>query len=110
MSFSIVILAAGQGTRMNSDRPKVLHEVAGAPLIHHAMLSAAALEPARTVIVAGHGELVTPEGTVPLEPGTAVFIPIGLHHQSVSHGPGNLEMVTSFGPPVVPGSYEADED
>lgn len=60
-------------------------------------------------IVAGHGELVTPEGTVPLEPGTAVFIPIGLHHQSVSHGPGNLEMVTSFGPPVVPGSYEEDD-
>ena len=35
-------------------------------------------------IVAGHGELVSPEGTVPLEPGTAVFIPIGLHHQSFS--------------------------
>ena len=61
-------------------------------------------------IVSGHGELVTPEGTVPLEPGTAVFIPIGLHHQSVSHGPGDLEMVTSFGPPVVPGSYEEDKD
>jgi mannose-6-phosphate isomerase-like protein (cupin superfamily) len=57
-------------------------------------------------IVAGHGELVTPEGTVALEPGTAVFIPIGLHHQTVSHGPGDLEMVTSFGPPVIPGSYE----
>ena len=57
----------------------------------------------------GHGELVTPEGTVPLEPGTTVFIPIGLHHATVSHGPGDLEMVTAFGPPVVPGSYEEDD-
>jgi len=60
-------------------------------------------------ITKGHGELVTPEGTVPLEPGTTVFIPIGLHHATVSHGPGDLEMVTSFGPPVIPGSYEQDD-
>lgn len=59
-------------------------------------------------IVAGHGELVTPEGTVPLEQGTAVFIPIGLQHRTVSLGPGDLEMVTAFGPPVAPGSYEEE--
>ncbi|HVG49468.1 MAG TPA: bifunctional UDP-N-acetylglucosamine diphosphorylase/glucosamine-1-phosphate N-acetyltransferase GlmU [Rubellimicrobium sp.] len=52
---SVVILAAGQGTRMNSDRPKVLHELAGAPLLHHAMRSAAALGPERTVVVTGVG-------------------------------------------------------
>ncbi|MEE9298702.1 MAG: cupin domain-containing protein [Acidimicrobiia bacterium] len=62
-------------------------------------------------IISGNGELVTPEGTVTLEPGTTVYIPIGLHHATVSHGPGPLEMVTSFSPPVVPGSYEnKDED
>lgn len=55
MSNSLILLAAGQGTRMKSDRPKVLHTIAGAPLLWHAMQSAAALEPARTVIVAGHG-------------------------------------------------------
>lgn len=55
MSTALVILAAGQGTRMNSDLPKVLHEVAGAPLLVHAMKAGAALEPDRTVIVAGHG-------------------------------------------------------
>lgn len=59
-------------------------------------------------IIAGHGELVTPEGTVPLEQGTAVFIPVGLHHQTLSRGPGDLEMVTAFAPPVVPGSYEEE--
>lgn len=61
-------------------------------------------------IVSGHGELVTPEGTAILEPGTAVYIPIGLFHATVSHGPGPLEMVTSFSPPVVPGSYEDPDD
>lgn len=55
MSTALVILAAGQGTRMNSDLPKVLHEVAGTPLLVHAMKAGAALEPDRTVIVAGHG-------------------------------------------------------
>ncbi len=55
MAIALIILAAGQGTRMNSDLPKVLHKVAGAPLLVHAMRSGAALEPERTVIVAGIG-------------------------------------------------------
>mgnify|MGYP001815320609 CR=1 FL=1 len=61
-------------------------------------------------ITKGFGELVTPEGTVKLEPGTTVYIPIGLFHATVSSGPGPLEMVTSFSPPVVPGSYEDPQD
>lgn len=55
MSIALVILAAGKGTRMDSDLPKVLHKIGGAPLLHHAMLSASALEPDRTVVVTGHG-------------------------------------------------------
>jgi len=59
MSIALVILAAGKGTRMDSDLPKVLHKIGGAPLLHHAMLSASALEPERTIVVTGHGaELV----------------------------------------------------
>ena len=61
-------------------------------------------------ITRGNGELVTPEGTAKLEPGTAVYIPVGLFHATVSHGPEPLEMVTSFSPPVVPGSYEKEYD
>ena len=55
MDVNLVILAAGAGTRMKSDRPKVLHEVGGAPLLWHAMRAGRALEPARTVVVAGTG-------------------------------------------------------
>ncbi|WP_299190751.1 bifunctional UDP-N-acetylglucosamine diphosphorylase/glucosamine-1-phosphate N-acetyltransferase GlmU [uncultured Litoreibacter sp.] len=55
MQTALVILAAGMGSRMKSSKPKVLHEVAGLPLIGHAMRSGAALSPARTVVVTGHG-------------------------------------------------------
>ena len=55
MSTALVILAAGQGTRMKSDLPKVLHEVAGAPLLVHAMRAGASVAPDRTVVISGHG-------------------------------------------------------
>ncbi len=57
-------------------------------------------------VVTGNGRLVTPEGEVPLEPGTTVYIPVGLHHATVSSGPGPLQLLCAFSPPVVPGSYE----
>lgn len=55
MPTALIILAAGQGSRMHSDLPKVLHRVAHAPLLVHAWVSGQSLSPERTVIVAGHG-------------------------------------------------------
>ena len=55
MNTALVILAAGKGTRMNSDIPKVLHPIAQAPMLAHAMRAGAVLAPEHTVIVAGHG-------------------------------------------------------
>lgn len=55
MTLNIVILAAGQGSRMKSDRPKVLHTIAAKPLLGHVLDTAAALESDKTVVVYGHG-------------------------------------------------------
>ncbi|MAU53089.1 MAG: bifunctional N-acetylglucosamine-1-phosphate uridyltransferase/glucosamine-1-phosphate acetyltransferase [Roseovarius sp.] len=55
MPVALIVLAAGKGTRMNSDLPKVLHPVAGEAMLIHAMAAGAALDPARVVVVAGHG-------------------------------------------------------
>ena len=53
--MNIVILAAGKGTRMHSDLPKVLQPVAGEPMVSRVIRTASALSPARTVVVIGHG-------------------------------------------------------
>ncbi len=59
MNLHVVILAAGQGTRMRSSLPKVLHPVAGKPMLEHVIDSARALLPAGIHVVIGHGaELV----------------------------------------------------
>jgi len=50
----IVILAAGKGTRMKSARPKVLHPVAGRPMIDYVLKAASAVHPASTTLVVGH--------------------------------------------------------
>ncbi|MFT4151392.1 MAG: bifunctional UDP-N-acetylglucosamine diphosphorylase/glucosamine-1-phosphate N-acetyltransferase GlmU [Paracoccaceae bacterium] len=55
MNVSLIVLAAGMGTRMNSDQPKVLHPLGGVPLLHHALAAGRALEPERVVVVTGHG-------------------------------------------------------
>ncbi|MDR1799492.1 MAG: bifunctional UDP-N-acetylglucosamine diphosphorylase/glucosamine-1-phosphate N-acetyltransferase GlmU [Bifidobacteriaceae bacterium] len=52
---AVIILAAGEGTRMKSALPKVLHRIAGRTLLHHAIAAAQALDPARIVVVVRHG-------------------------------------------------------
>ena len=60
MAVSAIVLAAGAGTRMRSDRPKPLHRICGRPMVLHVIHALELLHPVRTVIVVGHGaELVT---------------------------------------------------
>jgi len=60
MQLEVIILAAGQGTRMKSKLPKVLHLLAGKPLLEHVVSTALKLEPLAVHIVIGHGsEIVT---------------------------------------------------
>jgi len=59
--LTVVVLAAGKGTRMRSALPKVLHPLAGRPLLAHVLETARALEAARTIVVYGHGGEAVPE-------------------------------------------------
>jgi bifunctional UDP-N-acetylglucosamine pyrophosphorylase/glucosamine-1-phosphate N-acetyltransferase len=81
MRTTVIILAAGQGKRMRSDLPKVLHPLAGRPLLQHVLASAAALKPREIRVVHGHGG-----GQV-----QAAFLgqPIGWFHQAVQKGTGH---------------------
>ena len=53
--LAVVILAAGKGTRMKSDLPKVMHEIAGKPMLRHVIDTCGRLSPAHMVVVAGPG-------------------------------------------------------
>jgi bifunctional UDP-N-acetylglucosamine pyrophosphorylase/glucosamine-1-phosphate N-acetyltransferase len=55
MALDIVIMAAGKGTRMKSDLPKVLHRLAGRPLLQHVLDTASDLGRARVIVITGHG-------------------------------------------------------
>lgn len=55
MQLEVIVLAAGQGSRMRSAIPKVLHRVAGVPLLEHVARLAKSLSPLRTTMIYGHG-------------------------------------------------------
>ncbi|MDF5754820.1 bifunctional UDP-N-acetylglucosamine diphosphorylase/glucosamine-1-phosphate N-acetyltransferase GlmU [Spongiactinospora sp. TRM90649] len=52
---AVVVLAAGEGTRMKSERPKVLHELCGRAMLDHVLVAARGLDPERLIVVIGHG-------------------------------------------------------
>ncbi len=54
MSLSIIILAAGKGNRMKSDKPKVIHELAGKPMLQHVIDTSRLLNPEQILVVVGH--------------------------------------------------------
>ncbi len=70
--IAVVILAAGKGTRMKSDLHKVLHPIAGRPMLLHLIASAAALQPAKTVVVTGAGREQVEAAVAPLGIATAL--------------------------------------
>jgi bifunctional UDP-N-acetylglucosamine pyrophosphorylase/glucosamine-1-phosphate N-acetyltransferase len=73
-SIAVVILAAGQGSRMQSDLPKVLHRLGGVPMVGHALAAARSLEPEQTIVVAGHGADAVAKAVAKLDPEAKIVI------------------------------------
>lgn len=74
MSIALIVLAAGKGTRMQSDLPKVLHRIAHAPMLWHALRAGSALAPERTVVVAGHGADLVETSALEYDPEVRVVL------------------------------------
>ncbi len=54
MALAIIIMAAGKGTRMQSELPKVLHQANGRPILDYVLDTASSLDPAKTLLIVGH--------------------------------------------------------
>ncbi len=102
--LSAVVLAAGEGTRMRSPVPKVLHPICGRPMILHVLDSLVALPLDRIVIVVGHGA----EGvTKTVQEQLATEIPIEFVEQRVQRGTGDA---ASVGLTAFADAPDADDD
>ena len=84
---STIILAAGEGTRMRSATPKVLHRLAGRSLVEHAVRAAAGLGPARMAVVVGHGRDAVTEHLA--EVGKSLDTTVTVAVQEEQHGTGH---------------------
>ncbi|MDR2876054.1 MAG: NTP transferase domain-containing protein, partial [Methylobacillus sp.] len=71
LPLNVVILAAGKGTRMHSDLPKVLHKLAGRPLVRHVLDTAVKLRAQKICVVYGHGGEAVPQAMAGCD---AVFV------------------------------------
>ncbi|MEL6315746.1 MAG: bifunctional UDP-N-acetylglucosamine diphosphorylase/glucosamine-1-phosphate N-acetyltransferase GlmU, partial [Pseudomonadota bacterium] len=74
MATALIVLAAGKGTRMKSDMPKVLHPIASAPMLAHAIRAGAALEPERIIVVAGHGADAVGKAAMEFDPRAQIVL------------------------------------
>lgn len=95
---AVVVLAAGEGTRMRSSIPKVLHQVGGRSLVHHAVAAAEGLEPEHLVVVVGHGRDEVTAHLAEVSPKAATAV------QDQQLGTGHAVSVALAGLPPVAGT------
>lgn len=73
-AVALIVLAAGQGSRMQSELPKVLHRLGGTALLAHALAAGRSLDPALVVVVAGHGADAVSRAVAGLDPDARVAL------------------------------------
>src|SRR6266700_6808160 len=95
---AVVILAAGEGRRMKSRTPKVLHALCGRTMLGHALAAADELDPARLVVVLGHGRDQVSEEVAAVAPRARVVV------QDQQLGTGHAVRMVTEAIGVVPGT------
>lgn len=73
-AVALIVLAAGQGSRMQSELPKVLHRLGGTALLAHALAAGRSLDPSLVVVVAGHGADAVSRAVARLDPDARVAL------------------------------------
>ena len=96
MSVSAIILAAGEGTRMRSSRPKPLHLICGRAMVLHVIHSLEQLAPDRTAVVVGHGAEQVTKKVQQLAPTWANVAFVEQHQQNGTGDAASIGM-TAFG-------------
>ncbi len=86
--LSVVILAAGQGTRMKSPLPKVLHPVMGTPMIVRVINAVKSLDPSEVRVVAGHGKALVEQVITPMG--------VTIHEQTERKGTAHAAMAADY--------------
>jgi len=103
--LNIVILAAGKGKRMHSELPKVLHPLAGRPLLQHVLDTAIQFAPGKTCVVYGHGGEAVPQAMAQYAASFALQDPqLGTGHavqQALPHLDGDLTLVLYGDVPLI---------
>ncbi|MFC0251559.1 bifunctional UDP-N-acetylglucosamine diphosphorylase/glucosamine-1-phosphate N-acetyltransferase GlmU [Massilia consociata] len=91
--MNVVILAAGMGKRMQSALPKVLHPLAGKPLLRHVIDTARGLSPSKLCVIYGHGGAAVPEMVSRLAAETGTVIDTALQQPQLGTGHAVMQAV-----------------
>ncbi len=91
--MNVVILAAGMGKRMQSALPKVLHPLAGKPLLRHVIDTARSLSPQKLCVIYGHGGAAVPEMVAALAESTGSTIATALQEPQLGTGHAVMQAV-----------------